>query len=226
MVKGKFDEAILALYQRVQLKWAEHEQRLLNGKCGYSIFGSKPYQNPALVVLGMNPGFEESKDEEGPFLDTEPTTERYLECDPSRFKIGLRKLFAFDENILNEAVVANLLFFRSKALSGEGADVWEQVEPALRVELESYCRSEVEQFISLIRPKQILMIGLSNVWQEFTDPSVAMRAEISGRWKTLIVTGSMFGVPAIGLPHPSSPTMVSEAQVALIKPWLSHHLNA
>jgi len=195
------DTELAAIYDRVATKWGEHEADLLGGRCGYSIFGSKPYSDPPLMIIGLNPGFGGDA-EDGPYTQSIPPEDSYLGNDPHRFKTELQAIFDFDggERMLDGAVSTNFLFFRSVSMDDRSELSWGNVREGLRKHLEKFCLDELQNIVRMLRPKCILVVGLDAVNRYVSDPYVRLyRAE--SQFHRLIVTGSLGGTECIGIPH-------------------------
>lgn len=202
----QFHQEIDNLYERVSAYWQRNSRTLLDGRCGYSIFGSKPYRNPPLLIVGLNPGFSAEDAKGGAHFDLVPTSSKFLEHDWSDFKAALVKLFEFDggKELLNDAVATNLLLFKSNRLKGSHALSWSQVPAEARRGAEDFSRREFTNVLEILEPQRILVVGLDAAdrtmeMAPLSDPTHLHR--LKRRNHRLIVAGTMGGIPAVGICH-------------------------
>jgi hypothetical protein len=193
---------IQASYDRISALWDTHHTEILGGKCGFSILGSKPVQNTPLMILGLNPGFN-SKDEKGdPHVQRTWPDQSYFEHDQHRYKDRLADLldFAGQRNILADAVVANFNFFKSNKLTGKHHLAWSQVPRELRRTLETACLEELQNILSVLKPKKIFVLGMKAADAHLPGAQEQL-CDARGNW--LIAKGDLWGRPAVVVKHPT-----------------------
>lgn len=222
-----FSEAIGNLYARVSTYWQKNSSDLLDGRCGYSIFGSKPYPNARLLIVGLNPGFSEQDANGDAHVDCVPTASQLLEDDRSPFKMALRQLFDFNggAELLNEAVATNLLLFKSNRMKGDHELSWSQVPKGIRRQAEDFSRREFDYVLDLLKPQQILVVGLRAAdlimnRTRLEGPPPLYRQKRSGH--RLIIHGSTSGIPAVGISHITG-SRISTKDKARMTEWLARY---
>jgi hypothetical protein len=156
---------------------------------------------PDLFILGSNPGYNPADLYDDEIL-TWPTENEYTTQNwPLATK--LRSIFANAglESLLERSLGTNRLFFKSKSLDRHETGLgWADNPKAIREQLEAYCAYELEQLIELIKPKIILVLGLS-VFDNFAN---SVSRDVKGaKGRRVAAVGSADGIKAIGIIHPT-----------------------
>ncbi|MDL1955774.1 MAG: hypothetical protein LWW95_01785 [Candidatus Desulfofervidus auxilii] len=148
------------ILDNVQRYWKELQDKYPEysslWKSGFSVFYSPVSQNPQFMLIGINPGgdescFDETRDSKIP-LEHEYFKENYLLAKTMRYifeKAGL-------EQELKQSVKTNLNFFRSK-----GEKQWNEIEANLKKEIESFCEKRIKEFIEVAKPRVIFCEAFS-----------------------------------------------------------------
>jgi len=125
-------------------------------KSGFSVFYSPVSQNPQFMLIGINPGgdescFDETRDSKIP-LEHEYFKENYHLAKTMRYIFKEAGL----EQELKQSVKTNLNFFRSK-----GEKQWNEIEANLKKEIESFCEKRIKEFIEVAKPRVIFCEAFS-----------------------------------------------------------------
>lgn len=191
------------VYARIAAAWEQHKGRLFDGACGYSILGSRPLLTPKLLILGENPGFGAEDFGNGPHIYDQWPDASYLDGETWPLKDRLREMFrsAKLEDVLREAVLSNFLFFKSSSHSRESNYRWSSLDASLRHDLERLCLKEVKALTLALRPKQIMVLGLSAFDRHANDIVTLAKARDGKR--RLCASGKVFGIDAFAIMHPT-----------------------
>lgn len=212
------------IYDRILATWEVEKNHLFGGACGFSILGSKPRQKPPLMVVGENAGFS-AKDAEGEAHVelTWPCTS-YLEGEEWVLKTRMRSLFqqAGRLDVLREAVFTNFNFFKSGSISRQSAYRWVDVDRKARQRVEATSIRELRQLIHVIRPRNIMVLGMAGFDRHARDTSTVLRCS-SGR-RRLVATGELWSTSAFAVMHPSGARW-SENDNQIAAHWLRQHLS-
>jgi hypothetical protein len=203
----KLVEFTVGMYARVRSEWERVRASLpATGHCGFSILGSPPEFRPGLMIIGINPSVGRSDPlpniPDGP---PEETDARDAQWD---FAKTLRLIFdkADASRVLQRATLANFLFFKARCVEKKGgeplcwADNFDQ-DAHLRTELEDFCLREILEYVRLAEPERIMVSGLGVFDARSTGTTTVLRTEHDGKQRRLLVTGSIAGRPAFGIPH-------------------------
>lgn len=170
---------------------------------GVKIFYSPVRKSPDVMIVGHNPGGDESsfaedlkKFERGDF--SLPDANEYL---VRNYLIARRmRDFFHDRSVLENSVTFNLIFFRSKDVR-----LWNSLPLDKRTEMEAYCRAKFRQIVERLKPRIILAEGMKT----FDDIArtlapIRMRSVVrTPRGVRLVCVGSAGDVVLFGMPHPS-----------------------
>jgi len=215
------------MYARVTSLWTKHRHDLSTGECGYALISGPPQYQPKLIIIGENPGFgvEDvglAAHEEATWPDTS-----YLPTANWKLANKLRAMFA-DAGLLrlhNEAIMTNFHFFKSGSVAKDEPRAWADNDPKLRQTLEQACVTELREFIRLSEPEAILVLGIG-AFERFADNRCVTTEEkdVKGG-RRLIVSGRLFGVPAVGIMHPTG-SQIANSDIAKLSRWLGTHFTA
>jgi hypothetical protein len=214
------------LTQDVYQHWLNWRDGYSFSKSGFSVFYSRPNPNPDLLILGFNPGGDESafrKDYDS-HLPPEGFHDYFQEANgdyPLAKK--MRKLF---EDIgktptLRKSVKLNLIFFRSSHVNQ-----WKQIEKPLRQEMEKYCFRKVEEAIRILQPRFILTEGiqtfqiLKSILPGTSDP----KFEPGSRGRAIFAKSIFEETPLLGIIHLTG-ARPSNAEFQNIARYLSEELG-
>ena len=197
-----------SLYGEVQQYW-ESKQRLLprTGELKFGIFYSPVRHQPALMIIGANPGFDSDDDTKAP-----PSTNLFYDFgkrNEKEWKITteLRKRFqlASRTEMLRESVVTNLLFFKSRCLGKHRTthQGWcDNGNAKVRREIEDYCQTKMVQIVNRVDPMRILVLGLTT-WDKLTEGEVSrVTRRTNGRGR-VAVAGTLWNRSALAIIHPT-----------------------
>jgi hypothetical protein len=155
-------------------RWAEDltEEVFLEWKTKYSfweqgfkVFYSPLLPAPELMIISLNPG--RSHDIEKNFMNENypvykkgnfsiPLENQYVKSN-GKIANKIKDLFQGYENILEKSVVITVLLFRSKNIRE-----WKKENSKhTRLSMEDYAYDKVKTIITKIKPKKILVIGMS-----------------------------------------------------------------
>lgn len=224
MALQEVEDFARGMYTRVTDLWTRHRQDLSTGECGYALISGPPQYRPKLMIIGENPGF--GAGDVGLKAHEESTwpAASYLPTADWKLAIKLRAMFAEAEllGLHDGAIMTNFLFFKSSSLAKAEPRAWADNDPKLRKTLEHACITELETFIQISEPDKILVLGIG-AFDRFAAVGhvVTEEKDIKGR-RRLIVSGSLFGVPAIGIMHPTG-NRIDTIDIKRISRWLADH---
>lgn len=210
------------LYARTRFLWESLEGAYPTWHCRFSILYGPPMLGPDLFILGSNPGFDPAYLYDDEILTWPKENEYITQKWPLATK--LRSIFANAglENLLERSIGTNRLFFKSKSLDHHETGLgWADNPKAIRERLEAYCSHELEQLIRLIKPKFILVLGLS-VFDDFSNAASRNVEGVKGR--RVATVGSADGIKTIGIIHPTG-ARVSNADWAIVEKALALELG-
>lgn len=218
----RLEEATRETYARVGELWSAHKDDLFAGQCGYSLFGSPPRYQADLVIIGENPGFGKDDIGRGPHIQESWPELSY--ADGERWALKKRLADLFEEAdltpIFREAVLTNFLFFASGSHSRDGDLRWMRIPRSVRSPLEKFCLDELQSLLKVMQPKQIMILGMSAFSKRVRYQSLGLLARDGKRW--LIGTGTLWGVPAFGIMHPTGAHWAAEDRMRAAD-WLRKH---
>ena len=87
----------------------------------------------------------------------------------------------------------------------------------VRQPLEAFCIEELRALLGVIKPTQIMVLGMAAFDKHVTDRKLEVSATDGKRW--LIGSGQLWGVPAFGVMHPTGARW-SEEDRRLAANWL------
>ncbi|VVB61529.1 Uncharacterised protein [uncultured archaeon] len=193
---NKWAEGIV---ERVYTRWKDKYAE--SCKSGFKVFYSPVRQNPQIMIIGYNPGGLENsfmsykeKLERGDF--SVPIKHEYLIKD-YRLAKKMRNFFDKKEQLLEESIKINLIFFRSKNIRE-----WKKIEKSKRIEIEGFCFDLVKEIIMQSKPKMILIEGISTYKK--------LRKILGFEGSSVVTNGSQrcyvtewMGIKLFAMPHPT-----------------------
>lgn len=182
-------EWLKTLYDNTREIWEK------NGKSssGYAIFYSPVATNPELLIIGYNPGGDESSFVEIP--EHPPAEHDYI---TGNYPMANRMRYIFQSAgilpLLENSVKTNLYFFRSNNASGI---------KDLSEDMKEFCLSQTKQIIDTLTPRMILVEG----FETFSEVLKLLRSEqsreipLNGR--VVMLVSDYKGIKLLGIPHPT-----------------------
>jgi hypothetical protein len=126
-------------------------------KWGFEVFYSPVSANPALMIIGLQPG----GDEHGHFPEGVLTLHKHNLYNEGKFVLSkkLIELFTGIENgrdQLGKSVAFNLIFFRAPNI-----EAWGKIDKKARKPLENFSFDKVKMILKELCPPKILIIGVN-----------------------------------------------------------------
>jgi len=178
---------------------------------GFKVFYSPLLPAPELMIISLNPG--RSHDIEKNFMNeiypaykkgnfSIPLENQYVKSN-GKIANRIKELFQGYENILEKSVVITVLLFRSI-----GMKEWKKENPKnTRLSMEDYAYDKVKTIITKIKPKKILVIGMSTFKRLKNNEIIPItNEEILDSFGTVgkIKIAKMNQTSIIAIPHLSS----------------------
>lgn len=182
-------EWLTTLYKETHNRWNE----MGSNPQGYAVFYSPVVINPELLIIGYNPGGDESSFVEIP--KHPPADHDYIK---GNYPMANRMRYIFQSAgilpLLENSVKTNLYFFRSNNASGIG-DLSEDVK--------EFCLSQTKQIIDTLTPRMILVEG----FETFSEVLKLLRSqqsrEIPFNGRAVMLVSDYKGIKLLGIPHPT-----------------------
>lgn len=139
--------------------WRDHYR---DWEAGFRVFYGPVMEEPELLILGYQPGGGEGdfardhldRYSKGDF--SPPDQHEYLTKTYRIARVMREKVLAGHEDLLENSVKSNAIFFRAKDI-----DQWQRVPDEKRREMEKYSLSKVEEMIERLNPNAILVEGMA-----------------------------------------------------------------
>jgi hypothetical protein len=171
-------------------------------KSGFKVFYSPIKSNPHLLIIGYQPGGDETHfaaEDKYPFerLDFSlPSENLYWSKDFTLAK-RLQSLFRGKETELRESVAFQLIFFRSRS-----SRLWHSNK--MRDEMEAFCYDKVEQILTMIKPNILLVLGFET-YRQLQNIIGKLESELvrGKRSRILVQCARWNGIRVIAILHPS-----------------------
>jgi hypothetical protein len=199
------------LVSDVHNQWKSLQEKHGCFSSGYSVFYSPVSSNPALMVIGFNPGggadsFDETK------ANQIPQEHDYFVHDYALAK-KMRDLFSSigKSDLLKNSVKTNLIFFRTKS-----QDDWNAVEPVVRKQIEMYCRDKVLEMIEVMKPRLILSEGIETYLTLKRALGIQEDEALESQGRSLFLKAKSSSLKLLGIIHPSG-ARVSNDDWSLIR---------
>jgi hypothetical protein len=112
--------------------------------------------------------------------------------------------------LLREAVMTNFLFFKSGSHTRNSDLRWMDLPKSVRTPLEEYSLEELRGLLTAMEPQQIMILGMGAFSKRASNQALGALANDGRRW--LIGTGTLWGVPASGVMHPTGARWAAEDQ--------------
>lgn len=213
------------MYARTHALWQQHRQHLVTGECGFALLSGPPQFRPKLLILGTNFGYGAGDVGKPPREETSWPGESWLPNAAWPLARKLRALFV-DAGLVelhDAALMTNFLFLKSSSIDREEPMAWTNNDPVLRQQIERACLQEVSAFIKRSEPEVIVVIG-TGPFRAHADLGTVQTALADRRdRRALISTGTIFGVPAIGLIHLTG-NRIAGSDLGRMREWLHARL--
>lgn len=152
------------------------------------LYGPPIFEAPALFI-GYQPGGLISNDQDHRGW---PARCDYADAE-WKLAARLREIFSVDQ--LSRCTGLNAVFFRAPSIEG-----WRRIPLPLRREIEAFCRHRAERVVSVLNPRQIIIIGLGTF--DWLVPAPARNVILtSSENKVLAKEAKLWECPAVGVPH-------------------------
>ena len=209
------------MYAQVNEKWAAVGPDIFGGACGFALLSGPPVLQPALMLIGSNPGFS-LKDDGAHIEKNWPATSWIPDADWD-FTRKLKSIFQAADALeaYNGCILTNFLFFKSSSLSRQGRYGWLNVPAQLREDLEKFCYETLSGYVAASRPELILVLGI-RPFERYARNCETVLSDGQGK-RRLLVKGQLFGNEAFGIIHPTG-SHVSNADWGRLSEWLKMRL--
>jgi hypothetical protein len=175
---------------------------------GYEILYGPPHFKPPVLFIGYQPGGDEHSTKESIALrkgnpwpnDCTYATQKWP------LAVKMQSIFnpEFGPDYLLKCVGLNAIFFRAPTMG----QYKENFGPVLRKEINSFCKSHIETIVQALQPEKIIFIGLSTA--KFFGPVQSDLKRKRPYNANLTMTGSVAGIPALGILHLSGARLSAE----------------
>ena len=203
MSQTETEACAVHMYAETREFWDARHLEILDGACGYGILGTPPKYAADLLILGENPGFG-SRDLAPHLPELWPPNGKVLH-DEWALGRAMNEIFSSEQlrSVANNSMMANFLFFASSSIKSSAASryPWENVAPPLRNEIDKFCAQQLEKFVQVAKPKQIFVCGIGAFVRHAKNIQIQRRDQQNTGRRRLIVTGTIFDLPAIGIMH-------------------------
>jgi len=204
-------EWVNKLYSETDKIWKENGK----DKNGYSIFYSPVKSEPDILIIGYNPGGDESA-----FIESEigvPKEHEYFSEKDGDYRLAkqMKKIFGNADMLdkLRQSVKFNLIFFRSKNIK----------ELSASKELINFCKNKTREIIDKLQPKLILAEGFET-YEELLKLTKGNKKTIyqnfpvkDDKQKCISCIGETGdGIKIIGIIHPSGGHGISDEMLTQI----------
>jgi hypothetical protein len=132
---------------------------------GFNVFLSPVQYNPELLIVGFQPGGNQSNFESfahkfrsGDF--SPPSQHEFLESSYPLARVMRNKVFANSHPLLKNSVALNAVFFLSPS-----KDTWDNLPDDQRDDMESFCFNHLDNIIEELSPDNILFLGIET-WEK------------------------------------------------------------
>ena len=177
--------------------------KIVGNDFGYKILYGPPKVNPPILFIGYNPGgvYKDAKngEEAGERIGWPKKHEYADEAADYRLAKNIRKLWNEDKKFLSECVSLNYLFIRfpdKKSLPKYAG-------------IEAFCAPECERIVRILKPKLIVVIGITTLHKKIFKASDAAPIK-RGNGDRLIQEGELWGLPAVATMHLSGAQISNE----------------
>jgi len=172
---------------------------------GFRVFYGPVFSEPDVLILGFQPGGEPedfARDHLVRYQDGDfsvPDTNEYLKNDYRIAKQMRTKVFDGHQDILEQSIKSNIIFFRAKDL-----DMWDEVPKAKREGMEAFSLKKVDEMIETLNPNTVLIEGMKT-WDliksrvGFSDECLARRSNAR-----LLCVSEDQDPTFVGIIHPST----------------------
>jgi hypothetical protein len=194
------DSVISDVYRSTHRLWQSSRQALTGEHDhGFKILYGPPRCQPAVLVIGLQPGGTAANIRDAELL--RPSNENEYLSETWTLATELRKRLGTP--YLQEAIGTNAIFFRAPKHCQ-----WLQIDQRLRTQLETFCAKANRRLIDAMQPKRLLLLG----WEALALMGEGGFHELVAngpgtdrpRRSRLLQSGVIRGIPAFAIPHPSS----------------------
>ena len=209
------------LLMEVCAKWENNKGNYDFSESGFSVFYSPVRQSPELMIIGYNPGGDETSFCKARDLCV-PVTHEYIDYKSDRKYPIAGKMYNLFENIsksdwLERSVKLNVLFFRSKS-----EQQWNTIKKDVRKDLKEFSYMKVKEIADVLTPKFILTEGIKtfNILTNIILCCSEKPVFEQGRGNRAIYARSRYNdIKIIGLIHPTG-ARVSNDEWLKVKEYL------
>ncbi len=196
------------MYERINALWQERRSEIFDGACGFSLISGPPMLNPALMIVGANPGFGVSDYQ--PKIELSWPHRSYIPTGDWDLARRLLKIFGAGDGLglLTGAVQTNFQFFKSASIKTPSRYRWFDLPALLRRDLDAACTKELSGFVDATSPAAILVLELDVFDTHATGATTILRDRANKR--RLLVRGKVFHSPAWGVLHPTGAQVADE----------------
>ncbi|MFA9503762.1 hypothetical protein ACERIM_13430 [Natrinema sp. H-ect1] len=190
--------------------WEYWDQEHDDWPYGVKTFYSPVHAETDLLILGFQPGGDgKSSEHDGDF--STPDTHHYVNSDWDLAE-EMQKLFSEHEEVLNNSVASNVIFFRSPDI-----DKWDALPSDRRLAIEKFCWNHIEELIYRVDPNVILTVGI-RTFDKVIDRLDLESKVLEKRGRERLVVSSAESSPQIvGTMHLTGAQIASEDRTRLYK---------
>lgn len=196
------------VYSETASLYASKFQEMDEAAFGYAILYAPPVVRPEMLFLGYQPGGS-NRDSAG---DLEPGKRPVLpprcEYAHAEWRLARRMREVWDVPTLERCTGLNANFFRAQS-----AARWNRLPDGLRRELEAFSLQQAERLARSMAPKQLIVIGLTTFRRLNTTQETVLLSGERG-WQ-LVVQGTIWGLPAVGVVHLSGARILGSDWAAI-----------
>ncbi|MGB8011006.1 MAG: hypothetical protein WCF68_05290 [Terriglobales bacterium] len=172
-------------------------------KTGFQILMGPPHPDAPILFIGYQPGDGQTGDRTDTEEDRYPETCEYA---TACWCLAARLRAIFDESLLLRSVGLNAIFVRAESMEVYRRDFSSKT----RREIKNFCIGCVLEIIGVVRPKKIVVIGLSTL-DLLRKQATCWKADVQGlHGRTLTKTGKIDGHDAIAVMHLSGAHMTND----------------
>ena len=153
------------------------------GNLGFKILYGPPLLNPPILFIGYQPGGGAESYEEELKSGAHDGWPQVCEYATENWKLAKTLQRMFGVELLEKCVGLNAIFIRSPSVNVYNATL----TPSLRIQINRFCLSRVDEMIKLMEPQRIVLIGFETL-NLFGGGIVSLQNE---KGRTLIKTGKV-----------------------------------
>jgi hypothetical protein len=196
-----FEPQIAEIYEETRAFYQDRRAALGRHDCGLRILYGPVFFRPGTLIVGFSPGgdLSHATREE---MYSPPTSNEYLS---QSWPLARQLRRRFTEDFVGNSIGTNTVFFRAPCVSA-----WERIPQDLRDEMARFSMTQLMRLFHTLMPDRVLILGwdaLANFKRycgiQFTE-LVATGPSERPRRRRLLQIGTVEGIPAFGIPHPSA----------------------